>query len=122
MITFNKEDYPGWLGGVLVLGGFLVNPLLYMLYRKIGYLNALVPSLAVSFIVAISMTRNGKFSWIRLVIALGVILAARHFYYMKTGTLFEAGGGFIMVLVTFVCGLVGTEAIRIFHKKRNREK
>lgn len=121
MMTFNKEDYPGWLAGVVVLGGFLVNPLTYVFYRKISYLDALIPSLAVSFLVAMSITRSGKFSWMRILIAVGVILATRHFYYMRTGTLFETGGGFLMILVTAVCGFIGTEASRILNEKRNKK-
>jgi hypothetical protein len=110
---FDRKDYFGWLLGAFVLGGLIVNPLVYIFYRKIAYFNALIPSLAVSFVVAISVTRNGAFSWLRTLVAIAIVFAVRHFYYMKTDTLFEVGGGFMMFLVTIVCAFAGTESYRV---------
>lgn len=110
---FDRKDYLGWLLGALVLGGLLVNPLIYIFYRKITYFDALIPSLAISFVVAISVTRNGSFSWLRLLVAIAIVFAVRHFYCMRTDTLFEVGGGFLMFLVTIACAFAGVEGYRV---------
>ena len=109
MGLFDNGSYWGFLVGVVVLAGFILNPLVYIYYRSISYLQALIPSLLVSAVIVASVRRDGTFSWIRCIVVCAAIFLFAYEYSRRTGQTLQMGGGFLMFLSTIACGYVCSE-------------
>ena len=118
MRFLHAENYWGFLLGVVVLAGCIVNPYAYMYLRDLSYLQSLVPSLFVSAVVAVRTRRDGNISWIRFFLACVAIFLIANEYAKRTDQPLQIGGGFLMFLSTFFCGWVGESLWELYGPKK----
>jgi hypothetical protein len=120
-IFIMRNDYWAYLAGIL-LAGLVILPLIYVMLYKVSYFAALEPSLCVSVFIALSVSRDGSLRLYRMILVTLVFIVVMYLYSSRTHHTLNTGGGFIMILITIVFGMVAVELNQALRHQRGKKE
>lgn len=119
---FREEDFIPYVCGVMLLGGFIVIPVMWGSFMRLSYGQAVFSSLISCGVFAASHDKRGNFNWVRFLVLfaffyISVMRTAMRYGHSNGQPMFLAGG-FLGYLVMLGCGWAGIASARWVRKGR----